>query len=99
MTKKAKAPKASSKPEVNGKTKVCSKCETQRALDQFHKSAGTNDGYGAKCKVCNAEVRAAQRARKARVKRWMREAQRARKAKGAPKRSGKAKVKKASASR
>ena len=33
-------------------TKTCSKCNTEKGLDSFHKKKGNKDGYRFTCKVC-----------------------------------------------
>jgi len=41
------------------KTKTCSKCKTEKTIDNFHNRSISADGLNASCKICtNANIRA-----------------------------------------
>jgi len=37
-------------------SKICSKCNVIKFVNDFNKRSASNDGYQSKCKVCNVEV-------------------------------------------
>lgn len=49
-------------PKDAPKTKVCSRCESRKSIDQFGTYSRSPDGYRIYCKACVSEMRAARRA-------------------------------------
>lgn len=37
------------------KTKICTKCNEEKSLDNYHKNKGNSDGYHYHCKACRKE--------------------------------------------
>jgi hypothetical protein len=44
-------------PDIDGKTKVCTKCLVEKALTEFYRENGTKNGFKPKCKICAEKIK------------------------------------------
>jgi hypothetical protein len=51
-------------PQATPKTKVCSRCQKRRKIDQFYKDRTQKDGHASWCKPCEREYDREYRAKK-----------------------------------